>query len=342
MSVAEAFSPEQAAPVLVAARTRAFELARDIANLLGQAGGSGEILAAINATILGRVAGGTLETLDQVEHAAFRLLAMEYARVERAVPPSANPAVRAYALVVDAHDLSMLESVIRQGRAAEEAPLAAPDSPVVRRFLDVVAEQGLSRLPELLRGLGYRRAAEVVEASPEAPLSLALDVELLSSFYEALEMLKGTPAEHVLCGRLDIYALRAAAGAAPLARSNPALAEAVARRLKACMLDEERLRGVLGEEDYYSALEQALAGNPYTAGVESVVPLPDAVVHAIRRRQRPVAQMYSLGDPVEEWFPAPVMELLLLTVEDVSALVAGINMGLTREEIPALLSIQAR
>jgi len=36
------------------------------------------------------------------------------------------------------------------------------------------------------------------------------------------------------------------------------------------------------------------------------------------------------------------MELLLLTVEDVSALVAGINMGLTREEIPALLSIQAR
>ena len=342
MSVAEAFSPEQAAPVLVSVRTRAFELSRDLLNLLGQAGGTGEILAAINATLLGRVAGGALESLDQVEHAAFKLLASEYSRIERAVPPGVNPAVRAYTLVVDAHDLAILESVVRQGRAAEEAPLAAPGSPVVRRFLDAVAEQGLSRLPELLRGLGYRRAAEVVEASPEAPLSLALDVELLSSFYEALEQLKGTPAEHVLCGRLDIYSLRAAAGAAPLAKANPALSEAVARRIKACMLDEDRLRGVLGEEDYYSALEQALAGNPYSTGVEAAVPLPDAVVHAIRRRQRPVAEIYSLGDPVEDWFPAPVMELLLLSVEDVSALVAGINMGFSREEIPSLLSISAR
>ena len=342
MSVSEAFSPEQAAPVLVSARTRAFELARDLVNLLGQAGGTGELMAAINATLLGRVAGGSLERLDQVEHAAFRLLADEYSRIERAVPPSANPAVRAYALVVDAHDLSILESMVKQGRGAEEAPLAAPSSPVVRKFLDTVAEQGLSRLPELLRSLGYRYAAEVVEASTEAPLSLALDVELLASFHEALESLKGTPAEHVLCGRLDIYALRAAAGAAPLAKSYPALAEAVAKRLKACMLDEERLRAVLGEEDYYGALEQALAGNPYTTGLETVVPLPDAVVHAIRRRQRPVAEMYSLSDPVEEWFPAPVMELLLLVVEDVSALVAGINMGLTREELPALLSFTTR
>ena len=138
------------------------------------------------------------------------------------------------------------------------------------------------------------------------------------------------------------YIIRAAAGAAPFSKANPALAEAVARRLKTCMLDEERLRSVLGEEDYYSALEQALAGNPYTAAIETVVPLPDAVIHAVRRRQRPVAQMYSLSDPVEEWYPAPVMELLLLTVEDVSALVAGINMGLSREEIPSLLSIQAR
>ncbi len=343
MSLELLTSPEQAAPVLISARTRAFELTRDLANLVGQAGSRGELLAGINATVLGRVAGGSIESLDDAEWAAFRLLAREYARIEAAAPPAANPVVRAYSLVASAHDLVLLESLVRQGRAAEEARLAAPESPVVKRFLDSLSEAGLSRLPETLRELGLRTAAKVLEAAPDTPLGVALDAEILVSFSTAYEGLKGTPAEQVLCGRLDIYSLRVAAGAAPLARNNPQLAEQIASRIKTCKLDAERLRSILGEEDYYNALIQALAGNPYSgAAVEGPLPLPDALVHAIRRSLRPVAEMYSLSDPVEEWFPAPVMELLLLSVEDVSALVTGINMGLTREELPALLSIKPR
>ena len=114
--------------------------------------------------------------------------------------------------------------------------------------------------------------------------------------------------------------------------------------MASCRLDRERLAGVLGEEAAYAALEQALAGNPYLGGyVESSLPIADAVIHGIRREYlRPLAEMYSLGDPLEEWYPAPVMELLLLGAEDVAALVAGIEMGLTREELPALLSVRAR
>ena len=342
MSLEEAYSPEQAAPVLISARTRGFELAADIANLVGQAGGAGELVSALNATVLGRVAGGSIESLDDAEWAAFKLLAREYARIERVAPPAASPVVRAYGLVVDARDLVVLEATIRQGRAAEEAPLAAPDSPAVQLFLEAASEAGLTRVPEVLRSLGLRRAAAIAEAGPEVPLSVALDVELLTSFSEAYEAFKGTPAEYVLCGRLDYYSLRAAASAAPLARSNPQVAEAVAEAIKTCRLDAERLRSVLGEEEYYSALEQALAGNPYHAGIEAAVPMVDATLHAIRRKNREAAEMYSLSDPVEEWFPAPVMELLLLGAEDVSALVAAINMGLSREALPSLLCFATR
>ena len=341
---AELFSPEQAAPILVSVRTRAFDLARDVLNLAGQAGSREELLAAMNATLLGRVAEGSIESLDDAERAAFRLLAREYARIEKVAPPRASAAVRAYSLVVDARDLVVLASTVAQGRAAEEAPLAAPESPTVQLFVEALAEGGLTRLGEVLASLGYRTAARLVEAGAEIPLGLALDLELLRSFYEALDAAKGTPAEGVLCGRVDMYALRVAAGAAGLARRNPALGEMIASNMASCRLDRERLVGVLGEEAAYAALEQALAGNPYLGGyVESSLPIADAVIHGIRREYlRPLAEMYSLGDPLEEWYPAPVMELLLLGAEDVAALVSGIEMGLTREELPALLSVRAR
>jgi vacuolar-type H+-ATPase subunit C/Vma6 len=333
-------SPEQIAPVLISVRTRAFELARDIVNIVGQAGSKDEMISAFNATILGRVVEGGISSLYDAEVAAYRLLAQQFSRISRVIQPSSSSIVKAYNMVIDTRDILIVSSYASQGRSVEEAPIAAPESPIVKKFIESVSEEGLTALPRVLRSLGYDLASKLLEAGRDIPLGLALDLELLISFSNARREYSGTPAERILCGRLDMYSTKIVASAAPLAKKSPEIADTIVSILDTCKIDKDRLAGVLGEDEYYSALEQALAGNPYiSAYAETTLPLVDTVIHAIRKTIRSLAEMYSLSDPLEDWFACPVMELMLLSAEDVSSLVSGLEMGLVRESLHPLLSI---
>jgi len=333
--------PEQVAPVLISVRTRAFELARDIVNIVSQTSSKDEVISAFNATILGRIVEGGISSLYDAEVAAYRFLAQQFSRISHVIPPSSSSIVKAYITVIDTRDILIVSSYALQGRSVEEAPVAAPESPIVEKFIESVSEEGLTALPRILRRLGYDLASKLLESGRDIPLGLALDLELLISFSNARREYSGTPAERILCGRLDMYSTKTVANAAPLAKKSPEIADTIVSMLDTCKIDKDRLTRVLGEDEYYSALEQALAGNPYiSAYSETTLPLVDTVIHAIRKTIRPLAEMHSLSDPLEDWFACPVMELVLLSAEDISSLVSGLEMGLVRESLHPLLSIR--
>lgn len=338
--------PEQVAPTLISVRTRAFELSRAVAYIVSHASGREEALSVLNATLLGKIVETGIASLYEAETVAYKLLAQQYARIERVLPPSENSIVRAYSTIVDTRDILVAHSFLSSGKPVEEASLAAPNSPVIKKIIAGTSEKGLTALPEILKSLGYTLASTLLEVG-ETPLGLAFDLELLSSFTNALNEYAGTPAENILCHRLDIYALRIAAGVAPLAKKNPRIAEIVKPLFNTCRLDRDKLVGVIEETDYYTALEQALAGSPYVttamaAARAETLPLVDTVIHNIRKKLHRLAVRYSLSDPLEEWFACPVMELMLLSVEDVSALASSFEMGLARESLPLVISVTVK
>ncbi|MET1128230.1 MAG: hypothetical protein ABWW70_02830 [Thermoproteota archaeon] len=335
----EVEAAERAPPVLIEARTRALEVMHDIASLLGQAGNVSELLMSASGSLLGREVGGELTSLSQLELAAYKMAARYFAKIASATTSESMSIANAYSLVAVARDIGLIASLYSQGEEPREEELVAPDDPRVSRFLRVVGEEGLMALPRILRSLGMEVASAVLEAQPDTPLQLALDLELLSAFREAYRGFRETPGGQILCGRMDIYALRAAASSSILSRELQQVAELVAKYIDSCLLPRDRLVALMGEADYRSAIQQ-IAASTYGSVAETSVELVDAFTHRIRKLQRERAIQYSLSDPLEPWFPAPVMELLLLNAEDVSAIVSGTIAGLTREQIAELVSMQ--
>ncbi len=330
---------ERLPPLLISSRTRAIRLAHDITTLAGQTSVA-EFLSIIPGTILAQYIEGPI-TLDKVEYAAYRMLTKEYENIAKIAPSSSQPIIYAYNMVILARDLSLISSYLRQGRSIEYAKLAEPELDIVKKFIDLSSERGLAALPSILKTLGLEYASAILEEVPDAPLSLALDVELLQSFLEAFEIVIGTPAEQIICMRLDIYSLRSVAGASLIAQKGSPLIEKLYKLVRSCKIEKEKLLSALGETDYESLLRQALSSSTYGVPVEETISFLDQVVHSIRKRLRLVASRFSLSDPLENWYVSSIMEFLLLNAEDITAIISAINLGLSKEQILELISIAA-
>ncbi len=319
------------APILRVVRRMSLE--EDIRLLASQMASLEQFLQAVRGTRLAARA-ARLEGVDDVEEAAWGF----YADVLAKLAPLESVAPRTYGAYSMLALAPWLARLVRASIAGSEPPRSLPRHPLLRNVARILGEAGVRALPPLLEGHGLRHLA-LFARSPRldpAALELAVDLDTLSSFSEALrELGESRGAEHV-CYRLDALAVRAA-GTAALLESRDAR-RAVEGSLVTCLASRHRLLEAV-EEGAVERVAAALHGTPYHAYLSPRLPPAEAAYHAVRKYSRARLAGSLASDPTEPGHAAAVLELIALDVEDVVALATAAFAGLGRDVVGDVVSL---
>ncbi len=242
----------------------------------------------------------------------------------------------AYALVYLGGMITRMLSELLEGR--ELAREEYGKHPLLETVVRVSSEYGIRGLASLFEKHGLNLLARTLRAPrPEKKIvELAVDIELVRKFREALAEVGDEPGREHVCHRLDAFSVRAAANAALLGIRD--VQKMVTENIATCYVDVYKLvEGV--EEGSIDLVSQAIHMSIYSAYTSSKLPLTEAMYHSTRRLSRQKLARNLATDPASRGHVASVLELLLLDVEDIVVLATAAYAGLPRDLVTELVSI---
>ncbi len=328
---------EYAAPLLRIVRSMSLE--EDIKLAISEASSPERLVAALRGSKLGSLLSPETRATSDVERAAWRyyyniLLKLHWLNT---ITPEIYSA---YSLPLVLRDLARVIYTSLEGGEVRTDQLAAPEHPIIAIAAKTVSEYGYRGLARILRNKGFEAIGTYLLATrPERRIvDIYLDLELVRAFKKAHDKYEGEMGGEHLCYRLDLYAARAALNA--LFSGDPEVIRAVERNAATCLIDRNSLLAAIGEASLERMLS-VLQSTPYIRGASSRVELMELYCHVIRKYSRSRVYRALAYDPTEPTYAVPVLELILLDVEDIVALSVLANIGGPRELLLHSLSIQA-
>jgi len=332
----EVVSYEYMAPLLRIARSLSLE--EDIRLAVSEATSPEKLLSALRGSRLGSLLPPTARGSRDVERAAWSYYAEILVKL-RELGEIAPQVYAAYSMPLISRDLSIILGAAIEGEEPPREELSAPSHPLVAQAVKIGIEEGSMGLSRLFTARGLSLLGSYLrQVKPDKRIAnMYLDLEVLRLFRDAYYLYRGEIGGEHLCYRLDLYAARASGNALLLA--NPEANKALERELETCLIDRDKLLEAVFEASL-ERLVPVLQTTPYIAGAASRMDLMELFCHMIRKYSRARIYRNIAYDPTSPGYSIPVLELLLLDVEDVVALSILSQIGGPRELVAHTLSIQ--